>query len=72
MLAGPPRSARCCRIDGKDATGETLAVEAFHGRFQIRGVLDFHEAKTTGMARNTVSDHLGKRYRMTLLLKPLS
>ena len=71
MLAGP-RSTRCCRIYGKNSAGKALAIQAFHSRLQIRGVLEFHKAEATGVASNAITYYLGKRYGMTLLLEPLA
>jgi hypothetical protein len=71
MFAGA-RSARCCRINGKNSAGKSLAIQPLDSRLQIRRILKLHETESSGVASNAIAYYLCKRYGMTLLLEPLS
>ena len=72
VLVGRTWRAWGCRIDGKNSPGKTLAVQPIYGGLQIRHVLQFHKAESTGVASDAIAYHLCKRYGMALLLEPLS
>jgi len=71
MLGGAGRSG-CCGIHGEDSARQTLAIEPVHGRLQIRRILKFHKAESTGVTSDAIAYYLCKGYGMALLLEPLT
>jgi hypothetical protein len=58
-------------INRKHAAQQPLAIQTLDSRFQIRCIREFHKAEPSGITARAVSNNLGERDSMALLLEPV-